>query len=95
MTENQILANQGPDLRFVHEANFKPLLPKWSQSSTTIIQNRAHTNHELQPNSNLPNYQHAYRNTDLCKNLFSVNELLKAIKQEIRQILVSAIFSIH
>ena len=29
----QISAKQGPVLRFVVEANFKPLMPKWNQSS--------------------------------------------------------------
>ena len=43
---------------------------KVNQSSITITQNRAYRNHEYQPGSKLPEYHHAYTNTDSCKDIF-------------------------
>ena len=46
---------------------------KVNQSSITITQNRAYRNHEYQPGSKLPEYHHAYTNTDSCKDIFCLN----------------------
>ena len=44
------------------EANFKPLVPKSSQSSILNIQIGVHMNHEYYPSSNLLEHHHAYTN---------------------------------
>ena len=66
----QISLNRGPNSRFIIEVNNKVLWPKSSQSWTLVTQTLAHTNHNHKPISKLPEYHHAYTNTNLCNDLF-------------------------
>ena len=61
----QILANRGPNSRFIFEANLKTL---W-QSLILITQNRVHRKLESQTGSKLPKYHHAFTNTESDKSV--------------------------
>ena len=60
---NQIFGKQGPDAKFVVEANHKPLVSELNPSSILIPQIFAYSNVKFYPGLKLLEYQHDYTNT--------------------------------
>ena len=73
VNRDQTLANRGLNSRFIIKGISKPKHISRVEAQIGLkTQYRGYTNPDFQPDLNLPEYQHAYTNTDSFKDLFFV-----------------------